>query len=782
MDIKENKYNLKLLKESIAYITGLLLILYIFSKFIGFNADYVIKYDYFWQHIPFHEEFFRLLEKGFPFWSWNFFLGTNFWGSKVLYIIGDPFTWITYFVNIFVQNTTVSMSYVLILKFIVGYSLIFTLLGQLKHNVYLRLLFSFFYVFSGWSTTFIEQTFFLSFYMLMPMLFIGVEHFIKRRNTIVFAIASALLISVNFYFFWPAAILLLIYWIYRFVVIYDAFDIKKFVIDSLYLLISLLVGLLISSCVWLPGLLHFQSSSRLGSFLNTYDKWELLHISSFFMFSFIPILKYLDGVLKDYWYYFNQFGLYFGAISIMLLPHVVYVFKTKKLRIANSILVVLMYLLLISPKVGLFFHFSYGLRYTFIITFLGIIVAAQVLENIQNIKWYVVAGVQAIIVVLYNVLYSYVLPTIYTELPTNLLELDLLKKVYYLTFVYSGIMIVYAISKKFIKNSNLTKSIAIILIVLCGIYETNVQSFYALTSQNHRTTVDQELPFELGNDYQNAIDYIKSIDNGFYRIYQNNGYLSNINMHYDYKSISTYDSVFQYSLQDFLVWSRQYPNTNWEFRYTEPSFNKVLATRYSIIDTSLEPNYMSDLWYFDQIGTDQNFGKYAIYKLKAETHVAYTYNQLDSIDVVNDYTKDDGEYFLYVVGDMLDNTIYMDDEIHPIKDYEQYVNQADFVKKGIDPTDFNQNWMNFSFDLESNTMVFFSIPFDKGWTIVDNGQEVEPIIVQGGFIGLALEEGNHNIDFSYKPPGLYNGVMLTGLGLCLLAIYIGLKVYKLMKK
>lgn len=775
------KYRLNILDVCL-YLVGVILVLYFLSPFIGSNQDYVVKYDYFWQHIPYQEEFFRLLKNGFPFWSWNFFLGTNFWGSKVLNIVGDPFTWLTYLVNLSVTKTVLSMSYVFVLKFVTGYSLFYILLSQWKQSPWLKLIFSLFYVFSGWSTSFLEQTFFTSFYMLLPLLFIGIENFLSKKNLFLFTFAVTLLISVNFYFFWPAAILILIYWIYRFLTQNYKFIVKQFMKESLMLLLATIVGLLISTVVWLPGLLHLLSSSRIGNFLNTYDKWELLHTSSFFMFSFIPILKYLDGVLKDNWYYFNQFGLYFGAISIMLLPHVVYIFKTKKLRIANSILVVLMYLLLISPKVGLFFHFSYSLRYTFIITFLGIIIAAQVLESIQNIKWYVVASVQAIIVVLYNLIYSYVLPTIYTELPTNLLELDLLKKVYYLTFVYSGILIIYSISKKFINSNNLTKSIAIILIVLCGIYETNVQSFYALTSQNHRTTVDQELPFELGSDYQNAIDYIKSIDNGFYRIYQNNGYLSNINMHYDYKSISTYDSVFQYSLQDFLVWSRQYPNTNWEFRYTEPSFNKVLATRYSIIDTSLEPNYMSDLWYFDQIGTDQNFGKYAIYKLKAETHVAYTYNQLDSIDVVNDYTKDDGEYFLYVVGDMLDNTIYMDDEIYPLKDYEQYVNQADYVKKGIDPTDFNQNWMNFSFNLETNTMVFFSIPFDKGWTIVDNGQEVEPIIVQGGFIGLALEEGNHNIDFSYKPPGLYNGVMLTGLGLCLLVIYIGYKVYKLLKK
>lgn len=763
------------------YLVGVILILNFLSPFIGLNQDYVIKYDYFWQHIPYQEEFFRLLDHGFPFWSWNFFLGTNFWGSKVLNVVGDPFTWLTYVLNLKILNTQLSMSLVFVIKFFIGYTLFYILLSQLKHRPFIKLLFSLFYIFSGWSTSFLEQTFFTSFYMLLPLLFIGVESFLKKRNIFIFAFSVTLLISVNFYFFWPAAILLLIYWVYRFIVFHEQPKFKSFFIDSLQLLVSTILGLIISSIIWLPGLSHLLSSSRLGSFLNTYEKWDQLHVSSFVMFSFVPILKYLDGVLKDNWYYFNQFGLYFGAISIMLLPHVVYIFKTKKLRIANTLLVMLMYALLISPKIGLFFHFSYGLRYTFIITFLGIIIAAQVLENIHNIKWYVALTTQIFIVFLYNLLYSTVLPLIYSELPTNLLELDLLKRIYQLTFVYTGILLIYSISKLFIKN-NALKVFAISLIVVFGVYETSIQSYYALTSQNYRTEDNQTLPFELGDDYQKAIDYIKSIDNSFYRIYQNNNYLSNINMHYDYKSISTYDSVFQYSLHDFLVWSRQYPNTNWEFRYSEPSFNKLLATRYSIIDTSIEPNYMSDLWYFDQIGLDQDFGKYKIFKLKAETHMAYTYNKIDTIDVINDYTKDDGEYFLYVVGDMLDNTIYVDEEKYPLDDFIQFTNQDGFVKQGFDPIDYSQNWMNFNFSLESNSIVYFSIPYDKGWEVIDNNKTITPVIVQGGFIGLTLEAGNHNIDFKYQPPGLKNGLILTGVGLITLILYVAYRIFIRIKK
>ena len=55
-----------------------------------FNADQRLQYNYF------YDEWLRLIEKfitngEFPFYSWNTFLGNNFYASKAYYVVGDIF-------------------------------------------------------------------------------------------------------------------------------------------------------------------------------------------------------------------------------------------------------------------------------------------------------------------------------------------------------------------------------------------------------------------------------------------------------------------------------------------------------------------------------------------------------------------------------------------------------------------------------------------------------------------------------------------------------------------
>lgn len=64
-------------------------VLYIYRTYIFKSEGFEIYYDYLGQHIPFYEEFFRLIKSGEIGWSWNNFLGNNFYGSKGYYMIGD---------------------------------------------------------------------------------------------------------------------------------------------------------------------------------------------------------------------------------------------------------------------------------------------------------------------------------------------------------------------------------------------------------------------------------------------------------------------------------------------------------------------------------------------------------------------------------------------------------------------------------------------------------------------------------------------------------------------
>ena len=61
---------------------------------------------------------------------------------------------------------------------------------------------------------------------------------------------------------------------------------------------------------------------------------------------------------------------------------------------------------------------------------------------------------------------------------------------------------------------------------------------------------------------------------------------------------------------------------------------------------------------------------------------------------------------------------------------------------------------------DKDTYVYFSVPYDTGWTATVDGEETD-IIVSGGMMMIKVPSGNHNVEFSYITPGLRLGAMVS---------------------
>ncbi len=70
------------------------------------------------------------------------------------------------------------------------------------------------------------------------------------------------------------------------------------------------------------------------------------------------------------------------------------------------------------------------------------------------------------------------------------------------------------------------------------------------------------------------------------------------------------------------------------------------------------------------------------------------------------------------------------------------------------------------------TLVFFSLPYDKGWTATVNGQETKIEKVNGGLMAVKVSNGESVINFSYITPNLLLGLKITTLSAGILLIYI----------
>lgn len=66
---------------------------------------------------------------------------------------------------------------------------------------------------------------------------------------------------------------------------------------------------------------------------------------------------------------------------------------------------------------------------------------------------------------------------------------------------------------------------------------------------------------------------------------------------------------------------------------------------------------------------------------------------------------------------------------------------------------------------EDNSLVYTYVPYDENWTITVDGQEVEKIKANYGFIAFRVNSGNHNVEFNYEIPsfGTYKIISIVSL-------------------
>ncbi len=73
---------------------------------------------------------------------------------------------------------------------------------------------------------------------------------------------------------------------------------------------------------------------------------------------------------------------------------------------------------------------------------------------------------------------------------------------------------------------------------------------------------------------------------------------------------------------------------------------------------------------------------------------------------------------------------------------------------------------------DDKTVLFTSIPYEEGWTVLVDGKEMNYYSVFDMFIGLDLTEGYHEIEFKFMPPYFKLGIFISIISVILFAIYI----------
>ena len=106
--------------------------------------------------------------------------------------------------------------------------------------------------------------------------------------------------------------------------------------------------------------------------------------------------------------------------------------------------------------------------------------------------------------------------------------------------------------------------------------------------------------------------------------------------------------------------------------------------------------------------------------------------------------------------------------------YDRYVQDcADRRSMACDVFQMTNSGFHAEITLEKANLVFFSVPYDDGFTATVNGKEAEILRVDEGLMAVLCPAGENSIDFVYQPDGIHLSKTVTLAALPVLVVYTG---------
>ncbi len=295
----------------------------------------------------------------------------------------------------------------------------------------------------------------------------------------------------------------------------------------------------------------------------------------------------------------------------------------------------------------------------------------------------------------------------------------------------------------------------------------------------------------LYNNYSlDAVKSIQSQDSSFYRIdknfYPETARFSDLNFSQKqgYNSTASYSSFNQVNyvryLQGFGIADKtNEQDSRWAIGLLDnPILQSQNNVKYFLSTNGYQPQW-PEMW--DSLGVK---GDVTIYRNRFVLPFGHTYShfiresQFDKASVMQ-------RQFITLKAVVIKDTEI--DKVSPLKEItlaDTFSSMLDFAsfkqQRESMETDtlsnlvFSDNSFSGRINVSTSSVLYLSIPFDKGWNIVVDGKKQEKMLINKGMTGVILHPGAHSIELSYHLPYGMSGVVLC---LCGIAVFSFLHVW-----
>lgn len=756
-----------------------------FVPYMVMSEGYFIFYgDFNVQQIPFYQECHQAVKSGNIFWNWNTDLGANFIGSYSFYLLGSPFFWLTLpFSNSFVPYL---MGPLLILKFACA-----ALTGAMYIRRFTRTpeaarLGGILYAFSGFS---IYNIFFNHFHeaiVFFPLLLLAMELLLTENRRFGFALAVFICAISNYFFFFGMAVFCAIYYFVR--VLSGAI---KFKISRFFALgFEAVLGVMLASVILLPSILAITDNYRVSEFLTgwnaiMYGK-EQIYANVLQCFFFPPDIPARPVFFPEADVKWSSLG---GWLPLFSTVGVFTWFSKKKKNWLGRIIGICIFMSLVPILNSAFYAFnsSYYARW-FYMPVLMISLASVMLTEDREIDWsFGYKWVLGITIAVALVIGFFPQENsdggltfgLYTQSDDN---------VYAWRFLIACViaiasLVIFGLLLKIRKNSlKYFYKVALPCVCIIAIIYSNV---FIATGRAHSYEIKDvmiesliEGNVDLGDQSQFRTDVYDCVDN--------------TSMYLGLPGINAFHSIVPSSIFEFYnyvgiersVGSR--PETDIE------ALRPLLSVKYllnrvdgeSFIDEDTRETVMSG---YEYVKTESG---YYIYENKNYIPYGFSYDYYMTEEFCDSYTDTNRPAVMLKAILLSDEQIekygYMFEDLSQIEtdgyygdnrltlEIDEAALEYDSEQRALTSAyEFKTDNFGFTANVTrtKETLVFFSVPFDEGWSAKVNGKSVEIEKVNKGFMAVKVGVGDSEIRFDYTTPGLLTGAKITTVSAAVLLIY-----------
>lgn len=748
----------------------------IFLPFIIADNGYFLFYgDFNVQQIPFYQLCHDAVRNGNFGWNQYTDLGVNFIGSYSFYLLGSPFFWLTIpFPNWMVPYL---MGPLLILKFACAALTAYLFIRRFTRTPEAARLGGILYAFCGFS---IYNVFFNHFHeaiVVFPLLLLSLELFITENRRGIFAFCVFLSAAVNYFFFYGMVVFVIIYFIIRLCSKAIKITFSRF----LMLAFEAILGLLMSAAILLPTAICVFGVERTSEFLTGWNAImygrEQIYLNIIECFFFPPDLParpvfFPDANVK--WASLGGWLPVFGMVGVFA-----YCGAKKGNWLKRIICTSFVFSLFpILNSAFSLFNTNYYARWFYMPVLMMALATVMALED-REVEWNSAFKWVGFITLAFTLVIGF-FPQ---KVDENKYAFGIFNNNTSSTFVarfwitcaiaIASLVVALALIKAFRRKDHSFFNVALCFVCIISIIygvvfiSNGKQHSYDTKIVMIDSLIEGELKLD-GDKDRMRIDTYSCVDN--------------TGMFLGYSSINAFHSIVPTGVVDF-----------YEYVGEERSVASRPTTNNYALRNLLSVKYVLNL------NNEESFEEYAgetlmpgytfvgvesghkIYENKNYVPLGFTYDKY----MTKDFCDEQGE--LSRADLMLKAILLNDDQIEKYGDrlskfdtdeYISFDNEtfekdcAALKANAAESFKYTKNGFKSVINTEKDTLAFFSIPYEAGWSATVNGKKAPVEQVNVGFMAVPVDEGKNEIVFTYVAPGLYLGMNITIVSTVIFIVYV----------